>query len=96
MSRVADGATTRRERILEMLQYIQTFQPKGTSISNVMGHMALAHGLTSRKTEEYIYEMQRYGIIFFEGGKVKTKADQFKRYLELIGREHLLDQGSEE
>ena len=53
MSRVADGATTRRERILEMLTFIRSFGPKGVSLSTVQQHMSLLHGLTFRKSSEY-------------------------------------------
>ena len=95
MSRVADGATTRRERILEMLTYINGFLPDGVPLSNVQMHMSLAHGLTFRKTQEYVYECQMGGLLFFEAGKIRLKLDNFRRLMELMGREHLIDLGGE-
>lgn len=91
MSRIADGATTRRERILDMLSYIYRAGDRGLPISQIQGHMSLAHGLTYRKTHEYIYEQQMNALIFFEGGRVKLKRDQFLRLLELQGLEGKLN-----
>lgn len=93
MSRVADGATTRRERILEMLSYIYQAGDKGTTISRVQGHMSLLHGLTYHKTAEYVYEQQMNGLIQVEGGRLKLRRDQFERLLQLLGKEHMIDLG---
>jgi len=84
VSRVADGATTRRERILEMLGYIRGFQPRGVPQNQVQLHMSMAHGLTFRKTQEYIYEMEMGGVLLFEGGKLKMNIDNFRRLMALM------------
>lgn len=90
MSRVADGATTRRERILEMLTWINSFMPTGSTTSQIQLHMSIAHGLTFRKTLEYLTEMQMGGLLFIEGGRYKIRQDNLRRLLELMGREHLI------
>lgn len=87
MSRVADGATTRRERILDMLMYIRGFMPAGVGSNQVCLHMSLAHGLTRKRTLEYIYEMQLAGILEFVAGKIRIDVPQFERLMELMGRE---------
>ena len=87
MSRVADGATTRRERLLDMLTYIQGFEPSGVGSNEVCLHMSLAHGLTRRRTLEYLYEMQLAGVITQDAGKIRIKETQFKRLMELLERD---------
>ena len=84
MSRIADGATTRRERILEMLGYIRGFQPRGVSLAQVQLHMSMAHGLTFKKTQEYVYEMEMGKVLHFIGGQVKMNVDNFRRLMELM------------
>lgn len=84
---VSDGATTRKDRLMEMLQFIEGFMPKGTTVTNIQLHMSLAHGLTFRKSNEYVHEMQLGGILMFEAGLCKIQAANFKRLLELEGGE---------
>lgn len=86
MSRVADGATTRRERILDMLRYIRTFMPKGVGITQVQTYMSLAHGLTFKTSQKYVYEMQMAGLVEFESGMLKIDIPQFERLMQLLGR----------
>ena len=86
MSRVADGATTRRERILDMLRYIRTFMPRGVGLDQVGLYMTMAHGLTRKKTQEYVYEMSQAGLLEFEAGRLKLDVAQFERLLELLNR----------
>lgn len=87
MSHVADGATTRRERILDLLAYIQQTQPKGCPVVQAQQHMSLAHGLTFRKTEEYIYELRLAGVLIINNGLLIIRNDQFKRMMELVAPE---------
>lgn len=93
MSRVADGATTRRERILEMLNYIRGFQPRGVSLPQIQLHMSMAHGLTFKKTQEYIYEMEMGGVLFFEAGRVRMIIENFRRLMELMAPDRNPDTG---
>jgi len=67
-----------------MLGYIRGFQPRGVTLNQVQLHMSMAHGLTFRKTQEYIYEMELGGVLFFEGGRLKMNIENFRRLMELM------------
>jgi len=87
MSGVADGATTRRERLLEMLDYINSQQPGGPSLVEVQLHMSMTHGLTFKKTLEYVHEHQLAGVLFFEAGHIKIREKNFRRLIEIMAPE---------
>jgi len=91
MSRTADGATTRRERILEMLTWIQSFMPDGVNESEIQVHMSLAHGLTYERTTRYLIEMTLAGILFHEGGKVKIDVKGFSKLMAALRRQQQKD-----
>jgi len=74
-----------------MLIYIRSFAPQGTNLSTVQLHMSIAHGLTFRKTQEYVYEMQMGGLLSFEGGKIKLRMDRFLHLMKAMGKEHLFN-----
>ena len=93
MSISSDGATVRRERILDMLQYIRGFMPRGISQNQVQLCMSMAHGLTYRKSLEYTMEMQQGGVLVFEHGFIRVKADNFKRLMELMAPDRDPDTG---
>lgn len=85
MSKVADGATTRRERLLDMMQYIRSFMPDGVNLTNIQLHMSLAHGLTPKRTSSYVYELQMAGVIKFDAGKIFMDLKRFKKLMDLMG-----------
>jgi len=91
MSRSADGATTRRERILEMLTWIKSFMPEGVNESDVQLHMSLAHGLTYERTTRYLTEMTLAGILFYEGGKIRIDVKNFSKLMAALKRQHQPD-----
>lgn len=84
MSGVADGATTRRERLFELLSYIATREPEGPSLLEIQQHADFVHGLTWKKTAEYIHQMQLTGVLTFQGGKVHVNPDNYARLMALM------------
>jgi len=89
----SDGATVRRERILDMLRYIRSFMPRGLSLIQVQMYMSLAHGLTYKTSGSYVYEMQMSGIIVFTGGLLTVNVDKFKQLMELMAPDRDPDTG---
>lgn len=81
---VTDGASIRRERILDMLQYIRNFMPKGISIQQVLLYMSMAHGLTNKTALTYINEQQQGGILQITNAKLFIRMENFKRLIELL------------
>ena len=81
----ADGATTRKNRQLDMLRYAQTFMPEGISHTKLMGYMDLQHGLTPATAGSYIQGMIRYGILKPEGNMLLLNQAQFDAWMDMIG-----------
>lgn len=93
MSISSDGATVRRERMLDMLQYIRGFMPRGIPLNQVRLYMSMAHGLTYKTSEQYVYEMQQGGILVFVGGFLQVHQSNFKKLMELIAPDRDPDTG---
>jgi len=93
MSISSDGATVRRERILDMLQYIRGFTPRGLSLNQVQLYMSMAHGLTYKTSQQYVYEMQQGGILMFVGGYVQVNQGNFRRLMEVMAPDRDPDTG---
>jgi len=93
MSISSDGATVRRERILDMLRYIRGFMPRGLTLQQVQLYMSLAHGLTHKTSEKYVYEMQQGGVLMFVAGALKVNIPQFKRLMEIMAPDRNPDTG---
>jgi len=93
MSISSDGATVRRERILDMLQYIRGFTPRGLSLNQVQLYMSMAHGLTYKTSQQYVYEMQQGGILMFVGGFVQVNQGNFRRLMEVMAPDRDPDTG---
>lgn len=84
MSRVADGATTRKERILEMLNYIRSFMPHGVKVRQVWGNMELKFGLKWETTQGYIMNQIVNGLIYEHGQRLFTHTENLDRLLKLM------------
>lgn len=93
MSISSDGATVRRERILDMLQYIRGFMPRGIPLNQVNLYMSMMHGLTYKTSQSYVYEMQTGGILTFNKGFVQVHQSNFRRLMELMAPERDPDTG---
>ena len=93
MSISSDGATVRRERILDMLQYVRGFTPRGLSLNQVQLYMSMAHGLTYKTIQQYVYEMQQGGILMFVGGFVQVNQSNFRRLMEVMAPDRDPDTG---
>lgn len=81
---VCDGATIRRERILDMLAYCNRFMPMGTTIAQVFLYMAMNHGLKDVTVQKYLNEMQLGGIVTIQNGRILMKLANFKRMIEIV------------
>ena len=81
---VCDGATIRKERLLDMLAYCNRFMPQGTTPSAVFLYMSMNHGLTDRTTQKYLNEMQLGGIITISMGRILMKRSNYVRMLEIV------------
>ena len=84
MAKVADGATTRKERMIEMMTYIRGFMPDGVGLYQVQLHMSLVHGLKFTTTERYITELSLGRLIRLYGGKLFLDVSEFDQLMRLI------------
>ena len=84
MAKVADGATTRKERMIEMMQYIRGFGSDGVGLYQVQLHMSLLHGLKFSTTERYVQELVLGKLLYVYGAKFYLDVAQFDRLMELI------------
>jgi len=87
LSGVSDGATTRKERIFDLLRYVRGFMPKGIPMNQIQMYMSLSHGLTYKKSQEYVIEMQTSGVLMFQAGYVQINQSQFRRLMEVMAPE---------
>ena len=81
MSGVSDGATTRRERLFDLLQYVRGFMPRGLTITQIQMYMSIAHGLTYKTSGNYIYELQTGQMLTIKAGMVLLREDNFKKII---------------
>ena len=93
MSISSDGATVRRERILDMLRYLRGFMPRGATLQQVQLYMSIAHGLTHKTSQSYVYEMQLGGILSFVAGSLKVNLPNFRRLMEIMAPDRDPDTG---
>jgi len=93
MSISSDGATVRRERILDMLRYIRSFMPDGLALGQVQLYMSMAHGLTYKTSQQYVYEMQMGGILMFVGGALRVHNSNFRKLMSLMAPDRDPDTG---
>lgn len=85
MAECADGATTRRNRILDMLRYVQTRMPIGATNLQVSNYMGLQHGLRSNTAQGYIGEMIRMGLLRPAANYLVLDEPEFNKWLEILG-----------
>jgi len=81
----ADGATTRKNRLIDMLRYLQSNEPHGLTHQELVAYMELSHGLTARTAGNYVQRMIAHGIIRPRGLKVHLDEAGFQAWLETIG-----------
>jgi len=84
MSISSDGATVRRERLLDMLRYLRGFMPKGISLNSVQLYMSISHGLTYKTSQRYVYELDQGGVISFNGGLIRVNNENFKAFMKIM------------
>jgi len=78
-TRVTDGATLRRSRIMQMLHFIADTQ--GSSTHAVQSFMFMQFGLKFRTTSDYIHEANLAGSIKLGKSGEWTISDKYKKYL---------------
>ncbi len=80
----ADGATTRKNRIIWMLQLVAQY-PKGISEIELVKKLRNAHGLTARTAGSYVQEKVMDRILVPAGGKLYLDQAGFNEHLSAIG-----------
>jgi predicted transcriptional regulator len=68
MSRIRDGAEIRRQRILKLLDLIENNQDLAET--KIKGLFLLQTGLTTRKIDEYLNDLETAGLIKREDGRL--------------------------
>ena len=84
----ADGATTRKNRMVDMLRYSQQWMPEGVTEQQLMAYMRRVHGLTARKAAEYVHEQITDGMLKPIGSRLFLDESTFGNYLDLLGFNH--------
>lgn len=87
MSISSDGATVRRERLLDMLRYIRGFMPGGIALNAVQLYMSMTHGLTYKTSQRYVYEMDQGGVLSFSRGLIRIHNENFKTFMKIMAPE---------
>jgi len=86
---VPDGATQRHARLTDMLTYIGTYEPHGTSLMNIQAYMVRAWGLKFKTTAEMVREYAVAGLIKVDGhGLFHLTSDLSKMLQELEKLKH--------
>jgi hypothetical protein len=80
-----DGATTRKERILDMLRFVESNMPRGLSNLQIQQYMSLQHGLKYETTLKLIQEKIREGMLRTSGSLLVLDESEFKRWIEILG-----------
>lgn len=78
-TRVTDGATLRRSRIMQMLHFIA--DTEGSSTHGVQSFMFMQFGLKFRTTSEYLHETNLAGAIALGRSGEWIVTDKYKKYL---------------
>jgi len=85
VSEPADGATTRKNRLLDMLRYVKTNEPEGLGHGEIVAYLEMCHGLTARTGGGYVQRMIALGILRPSGQKVHLDEAGFQNWLEITG-----------
>lgn len=64
---IPDGATQRKARLLEMLTFINTHEPRGARLTEIQAHMVATFGLKFKTTSEMLRELSLAGIVKVDG-----------------------------
>jgi len=83
MSRVTNGASLRRTRILEMMQTINI--AAGMTMNEIQGHMWARFGLKFDTTRKYVMEAHLAGFLKEDAG-TWTVTDRYARIKPLKGK----------
>ena len=86
MSRVTNGASLRRTRLLEMMQMINL--GKGASMNEIQGYMWARFGLKHTTTRKYVMEAHLGGFLREDHGRWFI-TDRYVRLKPLKGRHDL-------
>jgi len=64
---VPDGATQRHARLMELLTFLETYEPHGVSMTLIQAHMLTTYGLKFKTTAEMLRECSTSGLIKVDG-----------------------------
>lgn len=79
-SRVSDGATLRRSRLMKMFRFIEATD--GATEKDIQSYMLMHYGLKFRTTTEYISEAHLAGAITLSQDGRWIITDGYRAYLE--------------
>lgn len=86
MSDPADGATTKRNRWIALIQYVQTFGPEGCPVLQAAGHAEVHMGLRERTAMRYVARMTSLGLFKRIGtNRIVMSAENFEIWMEAQG-----------
>ena len=78
-TRVTDGATLRKSRLMGMFNFIA--DNEGATTMMVQSYMLMNHGLKFKTTSEYLYEAELAGSIKLSQSGEWVISKDFKKYL---------------
>lgn len=81
----SDGATTRKNRLLDMLRHVQSMEPDGLSHSEIVDYLEMMHGLTPRTGGAYVQRMIAKGILRPMGQVLHLNETGFNQWMEILG-----------
>jgi len=88
MTEVADGATQRHARMLELLTFISSMEPHGATITQIQSHMLAVYGLKFKTTSEMVHELTLAGILKADGtARFHLTEQQRKAMAQIIKQE---------
>lgn len=79
-TRVTDGATLRKSRLMGMFRFIADCE--GASTMTVQSYMLMNHGLKFKTTSEYLHESELADSIRLSKSGEWIISKAFKKYLE--------------
>lgn len=79
-TRVTDGATLRKSRLMGMFRFIA--DTEGTTTKTIQSHMLMNYGLKFKTTTDYIHEASLAGALVLGQSGEWIIAKDFKKYLQ--------------
>lgn len=81
----ADAATTKKNRVLDLIRFCQMFGADGATNMELVNYMWLQHGNTERKATEYVQKLISMGIFRPKGHKLVVDASSLASWESVLG-----------